>query len=281
MSPWIAAARPATLSAALVPVAVGSACAHAAGAFRLDAALAALFGAVFIQIGTNFVNDAADAERGADLERLGPARAVASGAIAERAMWRAAAIAFALASIAGLYLLPIAGWPIVIIGVLSIASGIAYTAGPFPLAYHGLGDLFVLAFFGFAAVAGTTFAHMGSVPIEAWAASIPIGAIATAILVVNNLRDRAGDARANKRTLAVRFGRRFAIAEYAALIAIAFAVPIALGHWLPCLTAPIAIWLVHRVSTRDGRALNVALAGTAGLLLVFGILFAIALGGFV
>jgi 1,4-dihydroxy-2-naphthoate octaprenyltransferase len=281
MTPWIAASRPATLSAAIVPVAVGSACAHAIGAFRIDAALAALFGAIFIQIGTNFVNDAADADRGADVERLGPARAVSSGVITRSAMWRAAFAAFGIASLCGVYLIPIAGWLIVPIGVASIASGIAYTAGPYPLAYHGLGDVFVLAFFGFTAVAGTTFAHAGYVPPIAWAASIPIGAIATAILVVNNLRDRDGDARANKRTLAVRFGKKAAIAEYFALLAIAFLVPALLSMWLPLVTAPLAIWLAHRVATRDGRALNIALAGTAALLLLFGVTFALALAGVV
>lgn len=280
---WILAARPATLTAALVPVAVGTAAAHAVGGLRWGPALAALFGAVWIQIGTNFANDVFDAEKGADTEeRLGPTRAVAAGLVDAAAMRRAMAIAFALATAAGVYLTWSAGWPVVAIGVASVLSGIAYTGGPYPLGYHGLGDLFVMIFFGFVAVCGTAWVQVGAVPALAWWASVPVGALATAILVVNNLRDRLTDVRAGKRTLAVRFGRRFAIAQYGTLLLLAYAVPVALfaGGWLgpwvllPLVTWPLAVGLVRRVATLEGRPLNAVLAGTAKLLLAHGLLFA-------
>src|SRR5436190_16224757 len=225
MSPWIAAARLRTLPAAAVPVAVGTACAHATGHIAWGPAVAALAGSLAIQIGTNFANDVFDAERGADgPDRVGPVRAVAAGLITAGAMKRAMIAAFAAATLLGVYLVAVAGWPVVAIGVASVASGIAYTGGPWPLGYHGLGDAFVLAFFGFVAVCGTAFVQLGRVPCLAIAAAVPVGALATAILVVNNLRDRATDERAGKRTLAVRLGRRGALIEYAALVAIAYAV---------------------------------------------------------
>jgi 1,4-dihydroxy-2-naphthoate octaprenyltransferase len=284
MNRWILAARPATLTAAFVPVAVGTACAYAAGAARLGPALAALFGAVWIQIGTNFANDVFDAEKGADTDaRLGPTRAVASGLIGATAMRRAMVLAFGLATAAGVYLAWVAGWPVIAIGVASVISGVAYTGGPYPLGYHGLGDLFVLVFFGFVAVCGTAFVQAGEVPRLALAASIPVGSIATAILVVNNLRDRETDLLAGKRTLAVRLGRRFAIAQYVFLLGLAFAVPILLAacgwssRWalLPVLSAPLG-WVCGReVATARGRRLNATLARTAQLLLLFGALFAV------
>lgn len=281
MKAWVLAARPATLTAALVPVAVGTACAHAIGGMRIGPALAALFGAVWIQIGTNFANDVFDAEKGADTEeRLGPTRAVAAGLIAPSSMRRAMGLAFGLAALSGVYLAWEGGWPVVAIGVASILSGVAYTGGPYPLGYHGLGDLFVMIFFGFVAVCGTCFVQAGEVPLLAWLASVPVGALATAILVVNNLRDRETDARAGKRTLAVRLGRRAAIAEYALLLALAYAASLACARFvgalalLPLLTAPIAFVLAVRVAKRSGRALNPVLASTARLLLVFGLLLA-------
>src|SRR3954452_12442767 len=204
MKHWISAARLRTLPAAIVPVAVGTACAKACGAISWGPALAALGGALAIQIGTNFANDVFDAESGADgPDRIGPLRAVSAGLISAAAMKRAMIAAFAVASVFGLYLTATVGWPIVIVGVASIAAGIAYTGGPWPLGYHGLGDLFVMVFFGFVAVCGTAFVQLGSVPCLALAAAVPVGALATAILVVNNVRDRATDERAGKRTLAV------------------------------------------------------------------------------
>src|SRR5690606_36493297 len=227
MSPWIAAARLRTLPAAAAPVVVGTACAHAAGRVAWGPAIAALLGALAIQIGTNFANDVFDAERGADgPERIGPLRAVSAGLIGAAALKRAMIAAFALAALFGVYLVAQAGRPIVVIVLVSIAAGIAYTGGPYPLGYHGLGDVAVLVFFGFVAVCGTAYVQLAHVPVLAWWAALPVGALATAILVVNNLRDRATDARAGKRTLAVRLGRRGSLAEYAALLVVAYAVPL-------------------------------------------------------
>lgn len=279
---WLRAARPATLTAAVVPVLVGTAVAHATGGVRWDTALAALLGACAIQIGTNFANDVFDAEKGADTEaRLGPVRAVAAGLLSARAMRVAMILAFATATLFGSYLVWTAGWPIVLIGVLSIASGIAYTGGPYPLGYNGLGDVFVMLFFGFVAVLGTVLVQTGALPALGWAAAVPVGAIATAILVVNNVRDRQTDVHAGKRTLVVRLGRRFGELEYAALLAVAYAVPLALAAWLvtpwpalPLVSAPLALGLVRRVRREEGAPLNATLAATAKLLLVFGTLFA-------
>jgi 1,4-dihydroxy-2-naphthoate octaprenyltransferase len=283
MRAWISAARLRTLPAAVVPVAVGTAVARAAGAIAWGPALAALGGALAIQIGTNFANDVFDAERGADgPDRVGPTRAVAAGLISAAAMKHAMIAAFAVAAAFGLYLVSIGGWPIAALGLASIAAGIAYTGGPWPLGYHGLGDVFVLGFFGFAAVCGTAYVQLGHVPALAVWASLPVGALATAILVVNNLRDRATDARAGKRTLAVRLGRRATILEYAALLALAFAVPLALAlapsgsAWLalPLATAPIALARLRDLAgAADGPAFNRCLAATAQLLLYHGALF--------
>jgi 1,4-dihydroxy-2-naphthoate octaprenyltransferase len=281
MPVWISAARLRTLPAAVVPVAVGTAVAHAVGAIAWGPALAALAGALAIQIGTNFANDVFDAERGADgPDRVGPTRAVSAGLISAAAMKRAMIAAFAVAAAFGAYLVTVGGWPIAALGLLSIASGIAYTGGPWPLGYHGLGDVFVLGFFGFAAVCGTAYVQLGHVPALAVWASLPVGALATAILVVNNLRDRATDARAGKRTLAVRLGRRATLAQYAALLAIAYAVPLGLalgaGAWiaLPLATAPIAIARVRQLAgAADGATFNRCLAATAQLLLLHGALF--------
>ena len=283
LSAWVLASRPATLTAAFVPVAVGTACAVAAGGLRPSAALAALAGAMLIQIGTNFANDVFDYEKGADTEeRLGPTRAVASGLLSPRAVRLGMVVAFGLATLAGVYLAAVAGWVVVAIGVASVLSGIAYTGGPYPLGYHGLGDVFVMVFFGFVAVCGTAFVQVGRVPETAWLASAAVGSIATAILVVNNLRDRATDAASGKRTLAVRLGRRGTIAEYVALLGIAYAVPVALvvtglsSAWalLPLASLPVAVGLARAVATLDGAALNPVLGRTAQLLLIHGVLLA-------
>lgn len=284
MNLWIAAARLRTLPAAIVPVAVGTACAHAAGAIAWRPALAALGGAIAIQIGTNFANDAFDGEKGTDgPDRVGPVRAVGAGLVSAAAMKRAMIVAFAVACAFGLYLTHVAGWPVVAIGVGSIAAGIAYTGGPWPLGYHGLGDVFVLGCFGFVAVCGTAYVQLGDVPaLAAWAA-LPVGALATAILVVNNIRDRASDARANKRTLAVRFGRRAAIVEYAALLAIAYIVPLALAlgaPWcaLPVVTLPLAAWRLRElVAATAAPEHDRVLAATAKLMMLHGVLFAVGL----
>jgi len=282
---WIAAARLRTLPAAVVPVVVGTACAAASGGAAAGPALAALGGALAIQIGTNFANDVFDAERGADgPDRIGPLRAVSAGLISAGAMKRAMIAAFGVATLLGLYLVAASGWPVIAIGLASIVSGVAYTGGPWPLGYHGLGDVFVMIFFGFVAVCGTAFVQLGSVPCLAIAAAIPVGALATAILVVNNIRDRATDVRAGKRTLAVRFGRRAALVEYAALLALAYAVPLGLAitgrPWaaLPLLSAPLAIVRLRAViAAADGPAFNRCLAATAQLLLAHGALFTLGL----
>ncbi|HYH44539.1 MAG TPA: 1,4-dihydroxy-2-naphthoate polyprenyltransferase [Thermoanaerobaculia bacterium] len=287
---WVLAARPRTLAAAFVPVAVGTACAYAAGGLRWGPTLAALLGAFLLQIGANFANDLFDFEKGADTaERVGPTRAVQAGLLAPRAVRRSMVLVFVLALLIGVYLTVVAGWVVVAIGLASIASAIAYTGGPYPLGYHGLGDLFVLVFFGFVAVAGTALVQAGSVPELAWWAALPVGCLATAILVVNNLRDVDTDRRAGKRTLAVRFGERGAVLEYSLLIGLAYAVPVFLAvtgraaAWalLPLLTLPRALGLAIGVARQRGRALNPLLGKTALLLLLHGVLFAagLALGG--
>ena len=281
---WIVAARPATLTAAFAPVAVGSACAWRVTGFRWDAALAALLGAFLIQIATNFANDLYDFEKGADTEeRLGPLRAAQSGLLSVRQLRRGIFATFALALGVGIYLTWVAGPAVVVIGLSSIAAGLAYTGGPFPLAYNGLGDVFVMAFFGFVAVCGTAFVQALYVPDVAWAASIPIGALATAILAVNNVRDFEGDARAGKGTIVVRFGRQAGVREYAILLALAYVVPVVIlvagwtSAWvcLPLVTVPWAVRLFRSVSRDRGKALNQTLAGTAKLLSIFGVLFAL------
>jgi len=283
---WVMASRPATLAAAVVPVAVGAACAVALDGFRWLPTLAALIGSIWIQIGTNFANDVFDYEKGTDTEeRLGPTRAVQAGLLtpgqARRGMW----LAFALAALTGVYLTAVAGWPIAVVGVASVASGIAYTGGPYPLGYHGLGDVFVLVFFGFVAVCGTAFVNLGGVPPIAWWAAVPVGCLSTAILVVNNVRDRAGDRDAGKRTLVARFGRRAGVWEYRLLLLTSYAVPAVLffggaaGPWvlLPVLTLPVAVTLHRDVAVLEGRPLNATLVGTARLLVLFGVLFAVGL----
>lgn len=282
---WILACRPQTLTVGLVPVLVGAAAAHRVATPRIGAILAALFGAIWIQIGTNLANDVFDYEKGADNEhRLGPLRVTQAGLLSPSAVRRGMVICFALAVLCGLYLTWVSGPILIAIGVLSIASGIAYTGGPYPLGYNGLGDLFVFLFFGFVAVLGTMFVGAGQISsLAAWAA-IPVGALATAVLVVNNVRDHTTDVHAGKRTLVVRFGRRFGVAEYALLLASAYAVPVAmvlLQHGgpltlLPLLTLPIAVPLVRTVATQhQGPILNRTLARTAMLLLLHGVLFAI------
>jgi len=278
---WVLACRPATLTAAVVPVMVGSAVAHAVGAFRALPALAALVGAILIQIATNFANDVFDHEKGADTEeRLGPTRATASGLLTPRQMRAGLIATIALTLVPGIYLVAVGGWPIVAIGIASVLSGVAYTGGPYPLGYHGLGDVFVFVFFGLVAVCGTVFVQANTVPPLAWLASVPVGAIATAVLVVNNVRDRETDVKAGKRTLAVRLGKRGGIAEYALLMGMAYAAPVVavfglgLAPWvlLPLASLPLAIVLLNKLATGEGRPLNAVLARTAMLLLVYGAL---------
>jgi 1,4-dihydroxy-2-naphthoate octaprenyltransferase len=253
---------------------------------RAGPALAALVGALLLQIGANFANDVFDFEKGADTaERIGPTRAVQAGLITPKAMRGGMAVVFLLALALGAYLTSVAGPLILAIGIASILSAIAYTGGPYPLGYHGLGDVFVLIFFGFVAVGGTALVQLGRVPELALFAALPVGSLATAILVVNNLRDIETDRRAGKRTLAARFGERFALGEYALLLAVAYVVPVLLfltersGPFvlLPWASAPLAIALLRAVRRERGRALNPILGRTAMLVLIHGLLFAVGL----
>jgi 1,4-dihydroxy-2-naphthoate octaprenyltransferase len=279
---WIEAARPRTLPAAATPVIVGAAIAIAHGRLVSTPTLLALACALLLQIGANFANDVFDHEKGADTEaRLGPTRAAASGLLTPRALYVGMIVSFGLALAVGVYLIAVAGWPILAIGIASILSGIAYTGGPYPLGYHGLGDVFVMIFFGFVAVCGTAYVQLDAVPRDAWIASVPVGALATAILVVNNVRDRVTDVHAGKRTLAVRFGRRAGEAEYLLLLVASYAAPIALAvlhrsPWplLPLLSLPIGIRLFRDLRRLEGAPLNATLAGTAKLLLLHGVLLA-------
>lgn len=277
------ATRPATLTAAIVPVLVGTAIASRHGHIDVGVLTLTLLATSLIQIGTNLVNDVADFEKGADThERLGPQRVVQSGLLTPQEVKAGVGVTFALAAACGLALTWIGGWPILLIGILSILSGIAYTAGPYPLGYHGLGDIFVLVFFGVVAVCGTAYLQIASIPPEAIVASLSIGAIATAILVVNNVRDYETDVKAHKRTLVVRFGRQFGVIEYVLLMLVAYLVPLFLflqHHFsvyicLPLISLPWAVWLSKQVASRRGAPLNPILAGTAKLLLIFGVLFA-------
>ena len=282
---WLAAARPATLLAALAPIAVGTAVAAAEGRARPALAALALATALLLQIAANLANDLFDFEKGADTaERRGPARAVASGWIAPAAMRRAVVAVVAAAALAGLGLVAAGGWPIALAGLLSLGAALAYTGGPFPLGYHGLGDVCVFAFFGLVGVAGSHYVQAGEASPLAFAAALPVGLLVTAILAVNNLRDLDTDARAGKRTLAVRIGARATRVYYDALLASAFAVPAALvalralapAGLLPLLSLPLALGLARAVArAADGPSFNAALAGTARLAAVFSLLFAL------
>lgn len=281
---WWLAARPKTLPAAAAPVIVGTAVAISQGVFNLGPALAALAGALLIQIGTNFANDVFDFKKGADTTgRLGPMRVTQAGLLSPEQVMAGMWLIFGLAALIGLYLVVVGGWPIVVIGLLSIASGIAYTGGPFPLGYNGLGDLFVFIFFGLVAVGGTYYVQALTVsPAAIWAA-VPMGLLATAILVVNNLRDIETDRAAGKKTLAVRFGRKGAQIEYFLLLAVSYAVPPLMwltgaSTWwimLTWLSLPLVKPLAYLITHQKGRPLNEALAGTARLELVYGFLFSV------
>jgi 1,4-dihydroxy-2-naphthoate octaprenyltransferase len=280
------AARPKTLTAALVPVMVGTALAFGLGVGRWLPAVAALVGAMLIQIGTNLTNDYYDFKKGADTEeRLGPKRVTQSGLIAPGTVLASALSCFGLAVVVGIYLVVVGGWPIVAIGLASVLAGYAYTGGPFPLAYNGLGDVFVFVFFGLVAVPGTFYVQALTVGPAAWWAAIPVGAVGTAILVVNNLRDETTDTKANKRTLVVRFGATAGKAEYVALLVAAYATPVVMwglgltSPWvlLALLSAPVAVPPLKLVMGAKGAELNPALGGTAKLQLVFGVLFSVGL----
>ena len=281
---WMMAARPRTLPAAVAPVLVGTALAATEGVLHWPRFLAAMVGALFIQVGTNLSNDYSDARRGADTEdRLGPVRVTAGGLVPPRQVLVATAVAFAIAILAGSYLVVTAGWELLLVGAASILAGVLYTGGPRPYGYEGLGDLFVFLFFGIVAVSGSYFAQTSRMEWEALVLSVPVGLLAAALLMVNNTRDLETDRRAGKRTVAVRLGRARARRIYAAEVYLAFAVaPVPwlagsedLSAWvgLPLLALPLAPPLVRTVRTRtDGPSLNAALARTGLLQLAFCVL---------
>lgn len=288
MSPWLLAARPATLPAAAVPVVVGAAAAVREGAvFHPVVFAVTLLAALLIQVGTNFANDYSDFHRGADHDgRLGPVRVTQGGLLSVTAVRRGIVVAFALATLFGGYLVWVGGWPIAAIGVLSIVFGLAYTGGPWPFGYHGLGDVFVFLFFGVVAVTGTAYLQLGDWTGFALAASLPVGLLVTNILVINNLRDLPTDTAAGKRTLAVRLGDRATRTQYTAFTVLAYLVVAAMALapggslflLLPWLTLPAAVALVNRVrGGAVGRDLNMVLEHTGRLLLLFGAMFAVGL----
>jgi len=310
---WWLAARPKTLPAAVAPVLVGTAAgvaelraaasagvagadsasviAGVAGSFRLLPFVAALLGAILIQIATNFANDYSDFHRGADThERLGPTRVTQAGLMTPATVRRAIIVTFGLATLVGVYLVWVGGWPIVAIGVASIICALAYTGGPWPYGYHGLGEVFVFIFFGLVAVGGSAYLQTGGLGALALAAAVPVGLLITNILVINNLRDLETDRAARKRTLAVRIGDRATRWQYALFAALAYLAPVALlasgrasgraSAWvlLPLLSAPLAYRAVRAVlGGLAGRALNPMLAESGRLQLIYGVLLAVGL----
>lgn len=283
-NPWLLAARLRTLPASISPVIVGTALSLREGKFDPLTFIATLAAAVLLQVGANYANDVFDYLKGADRVRQGPLRVTQSGLLTPRQMLMGTAIVFGLAALIGVYLVLIGGWPILLIGVLSILCAVAYTAGPFPLAYRGLGDLFAFVFFGLVAVMGTYYLQSGQFTLVSFIASLPNALFATAIIVVNNLRDLDTDREAGKRTLAVRIGDRATRVEYTLMLAGAYLVPLilraggAMQGWawlLPWASAPLA-WMLARDLWRTPRspALNLILARTAQLNLIFSVLFA-------
>ena len=279
---WWLAIRPRTLPAAAAGVVTGCALAWHDHTFRPLPALAALLVALLLQIGSNLANDVFDYERGADAGRkAGPPRVTQSGLLSPAQVKIGMLCVFALAGLIGLYLAFEAGWMVILVGLAAILSAIAYTGGPFPLGYYGLGDLFVFLFFGLACVAGTYFVQAGRVSPAAWSMSLPVGLIVVGILVVNNLRDLSTDRQAGKHTLAVLLGGPFTRGEYLACLLAAFlCLPVfcafgLLPWWtlIAWVALPLAIKSIRIVYTQTGPALNVALAGTGQLALAFSLLF--------
>jgi len=286
MGAWFLATRPKTLPAALAPVMVGTALAVADGRFSFYPAIAALAGALLLQIGVNLANDYFDYIKGIDTEeRLGPMRVTQSGLISPTTVRRGMLLTFALVMLVGVYLIYVAGWPLLVVGVAAIASALAYSGGRFPLASAGLGDLFVFLFFGLVAVSGTYYVQALSLSTMVVVASVPVGFLITAIIVVNNLRDIDTDRAAGKLTLAVRLGRKWSCREYAMLVVGAYVFPLYYGlseggsRWilLPLLSLPAAVSLVAKIYRTSGPAMNALLARTALLALVFCFLFAMGL----
>ena len=274
------AARVRTLPVSVAPVLVGTALAQPEGhVFHPPRLLAALVGALFIQIGTNLSNDYSDARRGADTEdRLGPVRVSAGGLVPPGRVLVATYVSFGIAVLAGAYLVAVAGWELLLVGAASILAGVLYTGGPRPYGYEGLGEVFVFLFFGIVAVTGSFFVQVGHLRWVAFALAVPVGLLAAAVLVVNNLRDVDTDRRAGKRTLAVKLGRERTRELYAAVVYGAYLLTTVtwlfsgLAPWLllPWLTLPVAAPVVRLVRNRnDGPSLNQALAKTGILQLAF------------
>lgn len=283
---WLLASRPKTLAAGLTPVLIGTAMAAAADAFHGASAVAAALGALLIQIGTNFANDYFDFVKGTDTEeRIGPKRATQAGLVSPKTMLVATVLVFGLSFLPGAYLIYRGGWPFLAIGIVSVICGVLYTGGPWPLGYLGLGDLFVLIFFGPVAVAGTYYVQALTLTPDVVIAGLIPGLFSTAILTVNNLRDADTDVRTGKKTLAVRFGKPFARWEYAVCLVVpGIVLPLYLcvqtgGHWFSLAalaTMALAIPLIKNVfCSEDGTVLNDTLAGTGKLLLLFSIVFSI------
>jgi len=279
---WFLAARPKTLPAAAAGVITGTALAIHDGHFRLGPALAALFVALLLQIGSNLANDVYDYERGADAgERHGPMRVTQEGLLTPQQVKLGMWVVFGLSALLGLYLAIVAGWVVILIGLAAILSAIAYTGGPFPLGYNGLGDLFVFIFFGVAAVAGTYFVQADSVSVGAWWMSLPLGWLIVDILVVNNLRDIEADRTAGKHTMAVRLGEQKKPIEYIVLLLVSYLILPLLAFFgilpwtsmLACLSIPLGWRTWQVVRKQAGRPLNEALAGTGQTTLVYSLLF--------
>ena len=276
------AIRPRTLPAAAAGVLMGAAMAWRDGYLRLDTVVVCLLTALLLQIGSNLANDVFDFERGTDTaERLGPTRVTQAGILTPKQVKTGMVVVFGLSAILGLYLAWLGGWVIIIMGVAAIVSAIAYTGGPFPIGYHGLGDIFVFIFFGLASVAGTYYIQAGTVTPAVWWMTIPPGLIITAILVVNNLRDIDNDRKGHKYTMAVKLGERGTKIQYIICMAVAYLVliPTALVGLIPWwtllawLSLPIAYQATSVVLTQKGRPLNMALAKTGQTALVFSLLF--------
>ena len=284
-SAWIMAVRPRTLPAAAAPVIVGTAMAIADNCFALLPALAALTGALLLQIGVNLANDYFDHIKGIDTaDRLGPTRVTQSGLIPPTRVRAGMTVTFCCATAVGVYLVTVAGWPILLAGLASIFAALAYSGGPFPLASHGFGELFVFIFFGFVAVCGTYYVQALNLTLLAVLAAVPVGLLITAILVVNNLRDIDTDRKAGKYTLAVIIGSRWTKVEYVLLLTSAYTMPaviwstglVSIWAFLPLASLPMAFALIRTVSHSAGPTLNQALAGTAALALLFSSLLSIA-----
>jgi len=279
---WTMAIRPRTLGASVIPVVVGLALSSRSRGLDVSVAVVTVAASLLLQVATNLANDYFDFVSGVDThERVGPTRVTQAGLISPAGMRAALVFVLAAATVAGAYLVWAGGWPILAIGVAALVAAVAYSAGPWPLSWYGLGDVLAFVFFGVVAVTGTVYLQLGAVGFEALLVSLPVACLVTAIIVVNNLRDIPTDRRSGKRTLAVRLGEQGTRLEYAALVLAAFVlldpVAVAVSRWalLPMLAAPLALAEVRSVWQRSGTALNMSLAGTARLHMVFGALLSL------